>query len=159
MKDVTILTKIRVYSLAEADENTKILIEKAKKATHQAYAPYSGYQVGASLRLRNGLIISGSNQENAAFPSGSCAERTAIFYANANHPNEPVEAIAIIAYNNEDFVKDICTPCGMCRQVLLEVENRYKQAIKLYMCSKDTIYEVGSIKDLLPLSFGSEKLA
>lgn len=159
MKEVTILTKISVYSLEDADESAKILIEKAKEATEQAYVPYSGYHVGAALRLKNGQIIFGSNQENAAYPSGLCAERTAMFYANANFADQPIEAIAVIAYNKGDFVKDVCTPCGMCRQALLEVENRYQQPIKIYMCSRDTVYEVNSIKDLLPLSFGSDKLA
>lgn len=158
MKDLTILTKIRVYSLDEADESTKKLIEKAKEASLQAYAPYSKYHVGAALRLANGEIIGGSNQENAAYPTGICAERTAIFYANANFSDQPVEAVAIIAHYKDNFVENICTPCGMCRQALLEVENRFKQPIKLYMCSKDQIYEVNSIQEILPLSFGSNKL-
>lgn len=158
MKDFTISTKIRVYTLDKSNETIKILVEKAKEASKNAYAPYSGYHVGAAVLLKNGKIVCGNNQENAAYPAGLCAERSAIFYANANFPEQAIEAVAIIAFNNNEFVKDVCTPCGICRQVLLEVENRYQQDIRVIMCSKDIIYEVGSVKDLLPLSFGSDKL-
>lgn len=158
MKDFTISTKIQVYSLDKSNDDIKKLIDKAKEATKSAYAPYSGYHVGAAILLKNGDIISGSNQENAAYPSGLCAERTAMFYANASQPEQAIDTIAVIAYNNGDFVKDVCTPCGMCRQAILEVENRHKQPIRIVMCSKDIVYEVKSIKDLLPLSFGGDKL-
>lgn len=158
MKDLTIVTKIRVYSLEESDASIKKLIEKAKEATETSYAPYSNYHVGAAVLLKNGNMVSGSNQENAAYPSGLCAERTAIFYANASQPEQAVEAIAIIAHHNGRFVTDVCTPCGSCRQVLAEIEERYKSPIRIVMCSKDTVYEVGSIKDLLPLSFNKSSL-
>lgn len=158
MKDFTISTKIRVYSLDESDEATKNLIAKAKEATQSAYAPYSTYHVGAAVLLSNGETVCGSNQENAAYPSGLCAERTALFYANASQPEQAIEAIAIIAYHNGHFVKDVCTPCGSCRQVLAEVESRYKTPIRIIMCSRDMVYEVSSIKDLLPLSFDKEAL-
>lgn len=157
-KDFTISTKIKVYSLEESNEQTKILIKKAKEATKGAYAPYSTYHVGAAALLKNGEIVCGSNQENAAYPSGLCAERTALFYANASQPEQAVEAIAIIAHHDGDFVKDVCTPCGSCRQVIAEVESRYNTPIRIIMCSKNTVYEVGSIKDLLPLSFDKSAL-
>ena len=158
MKDFTILTKIQVYPLDKSNEETKKLITKAKDIVKKAYAPYSKYQVGAAILLKNGEIITSSNQENAAYPAGICAERSALFYANANYPDQAIDAIAIIAYHNGDFTKDVCTPCGICRQVLLEIESRYSQPIRIIMCSKDYVYEVNSIKDLLPLSFGSDKL-
>lgn len=158
IKDFTISTKIRVYSLEESDEQTKKLINKAKEATQTAYAPYSNYHVGAAVLLQNGEVICGSNQENAAYPSGLCAERTALFYANASQPHQAVETIAIIAHHEGDFVKDVCTPCGSCRQVIAEVESRYNKAIRIVMCSRDVVYEVNSIKDLLPLSFDKESL-
>ena len=158
MKDFTILTKIQVYPLDESNEATKKLIEKAKEISLKAYVPYSRYHVGAALELDNGEIICGNNQENAAYPAGICAERTALSYANANFPNQPVKAIAIIAHHCGSYVDEVCTPCGICRQYLLEVEARYKQPIRIVMCSKDMIYEVESAQDLLPLSFGSDNL-
>ncbi|MEA4979851.1 MAG: cytidine deaminase, partial [Petrimonas sp.] len=108
--------------------------------------------------LENGEIITGNNQENAAYPSGLCAERTAVFFANANYPDQKIVAIAVAAYNNGNFTKDVITPCGACRQVLLEVETRYKNPMKILMYSEEEIYVVDSIKDLLPLSFGDAML-
>lgn len=158
MKDFTISTKIQVYSLEESNEATKKLIDKAKEATQTSYAPYSNYHVGAAVLLEDGQIVSGSNQENAAYPSGLCAERTTLFYANASNPNQSVKAIAIIAHHDGDFVKDVCTPCGSCRQVIAEIESRYDSPIRIIMCSKNTVYEVDSIKALLPLSFDKHAL-
>lgn len=158
MKDLVITTKIKVYNIDNSDEETKRLIASAKKATQNSYSPYSCYRVGAAVLLNNGEIISGSNQENAAYPSGLCAERTALFYANSSHPNNAVNAIAIIAYYKEDFTENICTPCGACRQVLAEIESRYKNSIRIIMCSKDKVYEVKSIKELLPLCFSKDAL-
>lgn len=158
MKDLVISTNIRVYELDQADESAKILIHEAKKATQTSYSPYSNYSVGAAVLLDGGEIIRGSNQENAAYPSGLCAERTAVFFANAQHPDKKVLAIAIIAQTEGDFVDTICSPCGSCRQVLAEVEDRYQTPIRILMCSKTTVYETSSIKDLLPLSFGSSSM-
>lgn len=158
MKEINLTTKISVYLLDECTETEKKLIETAKQATKNAYARYSGFKVGAALLLENGEIIWGNNQENAAYPSGLCAERTAVFFANANFPDQKVVAIAVAAFNNGKFTKDVITPCGACRQVLLEVENRYKQPLKILMYSDKEIYVVESVKDLLPLSFGDEML-
>ncbi len=154
MKEINLTTKISVYLLDECTETEKKLIEEAKQATKNAYAHYSNFRVGAALLLENGEIITGNNQENAAYPSGLCAERTAVFFANANYPDQKVVAIAVAAYHNGKFTKDVITPCGACRQVLLEVENRYKTPMRILMYSDDGIYVVDSIKDLLPLSFG-----
>jgi len=156
MKEINLSTKIAVYMLEECSDIEKKLINAAKKATENSYAPYSEFHVGAAVLLENGEIISGNNQENAAYPSGLCAERTTVFFANASHPNQKIEAIAIAAWNNGRFTDDAITPCGGCRQVLLETENRFKSPIKVMMYGENGIYLVNSIKDILPLSFGDE---
>ena len=158
VKEINLSTKIAVYPLEECTETEKKLIEAAKKATEKAYAPYSGFSVGAALLLENGEIVSGNNQENAAYPSGLCAERTTVFYANANFPEEKVIAIAIAANHKGSFTEDVITPCGACRQVLLETENRFHSPMKVLMYSEKGIYVMESIRDLLPLSFGDEML-
>jgi len=158
MESLEIITKIRIYSILEYSEHKKMLIEEAKNATFSAYAPYSEYRVGAAVLLDNGTIITGNNQENAAYPSGLCAERTALFFANSQYPDVPVKAIAIAAYNKGGFTKEVCTPCGSCRQVLVEIENRYNKLIEIIMYGEDHIYEVDSIRDLLPLSFGKSSM-
>ncbi|MEN9918944.1 MAG: cytidine deaminase [Bacteroidota bacterium] len=158
MESFDICTKIRIYMLSEYSEQKKLLIEKAKHTALAAYAPYSGYHVGAAVLLEDGTIVTGNNQENAAYPSGLCAERTALFYANAHYPNIAVKKIVVLAFNKGQFTKEPCVPCGSCRQVLVEVENRYNTPIKIIMYGEDKIYEVDSIKGLLPLSFGKDAL-
>lgn len=159
MKQLDLNTNILIYDIEECYNEIKILIKKAQSATQNAYAPYSKFKVGAAVLLSNGQIISGSNQENVAYPSGTCAERTTLFYANSQFPDIPVSAIAIAAYNNGDFTDDICTPCGACRQVILEAEIRYGEPIKVIMCGKNKVYIVDSIKALLPLCFGKDMLS
>ena len=159
MKQINITTKITVYSYDECTELEKKLIDAAKEATSNAYAPYSEFYVGAALLLENGQIITGNNQENAAYPSGLCAERTAVFYANAQYPNQKIEALAIAAFNNGDFTLDITSPCGSCRQVLLEVESRYNSDVKILMYNrKDEVYVAESMNSLMPLSFDKKSL-
>ena len=159
MKEINLTTKIRVYLIDECSDADKKLIELAKEATKKAYAPYSEFAVGAALLLSNGEIIIGNNQENAAYPSGLCAERTAIFFANANYPEEGVETIAVAAYYKGDFTPEVITPCGACRQVLLEYENKYKKPMRVLLYGgKGEVYELESAKDLLPLSFGEDQL-
>lgn len=158
MKNLEISTKIRIYSLSEYTDQKKVLIEKAKESARSAYAPYSNYHVGAAVLLEDGTIVTGSNQENAAYPSGLCAERTALFYANAQYPNLAVKKIAIAAFNKGQFTKDVCSPCGSCRQVLVEVENRYNSPVEIMMYGEDHIYEVDSIRDILPLCFGKDSM-
>ena len=153
MESLNITTKIEVYSIEECSEERKTLIERAKNAAMTAYAPYSGYHVGAAALLSDGTIVEGSNQENAAYPSGLCAERTALFYANAKYPNLSVKAIAIAAYNKGDYTMDVCTPCGSCRQVITEVENRYDTKVEIIMYGQKHVYVVDSIRALLPLCF------
>lgn len=158
MKSFELVSKVKVYAFEDYTETHRQLIEAARKAVNTSYSPYSHYRVGAAVLLENGIIISGSNQENAAYPSGLCAERTALFYANSQYPDVPVKAIAIIACNNEDFTEDVCTPCGSCRQVLAEIETRYGQKIRILMCSKKQVYEVDSVEALLPFSFNKNSL-
>jgi cytidine deaminase len=158
MKVKNIIAKIQVYTFEECDNLKKKLIEAAKEATAKSYAPYSKFCVGAALLLENGEIITGSNQENAAYPTTLCAERTAIFYANSQYPELAVEAIAIAAFANGDFTQEVCSPCGSCRQVIAEVESRYGKPVTVIMYGKKHIYEVSSIESLLPLSFGKESL-
>jgi cytidine deaminase len=122
-------------------------------AAGRAYAPYSGFQVGAAVLLENGQTFEGNNQENVAYPVGICAERVALFSANASCPDIAVEAIAISAMKNSEL-EDIISPCGACRQVLLEAENRYKKPIKIFLCGKQETVIISSAKDLLPLAFG-----
>ena len=129
------------------------LVNRAKEATNNSYANYSHFNVGAALRLENGDIIIGANQENAAFPSGLCAERTAVFAAQAQHPDQPIEALAIAAKNVNGFIKEPISPCGPCRQVILEVEDRYKKPVRIILYGTDGIYIIKSVKDLLPFSF------
>jgi len=159
MENINLTTKILVYSIEESTETIKKLIEKAKLATKDAYAPYSGFQVGAAVLLVNGEIVTGNNQENAAYPSGLCAERVATFAANSQYPDVAVDAIAIAAYHNGEYTDTPCCPCGSCRQTLTEVESRYGQLVKVIMYGKSKIYEVASAGDLLPLSFGKESLS
>ena len=158
MESLKLTTKILVYSIEECDDTIKKLIENAKNATLTSYAPYSHFNVGAAILLADGTIVNGSNQENAAYPSGLCAERTALFYANAQYPSVAVAAIVIAAAKDGVFTLDPCTPCGSCRQVLLEVENRFGNNVRVIMYGERRIFEVESIKSLLPLSFGQGNL-
>ena len=134
------------------------LIENAIQAARDAYAPYSEFHVGASLLLENGIIINGNNQENAAYPDGLCAERVAMYSANAMHPDTPVKMMAIAAIYRDNLLDQPVYPCGSCRQVLLESENRFKQPVRILMYGKKGIHIANSIKDLLPLSFDSSFL-
>ncbi len=158
MRTQDIVAKIQVYTIDECNEEKKKLIEAAKEATKRAYAPYSKFHVGAALLLENGEIITGSNQENAAYPTTLCAERTAIFYANSQNPDMPISTIAVAAFADGDFTEEACAPCGSCRQVISEVENRYGKPVSVIMYGKKHIYEVSTIQSLLPLSFGKENL-
>jgi len=157
-KEIISLNILLFDSETELPEADKNLLEHAHQAVERAYAPYSKFKVGAAVKLANGEIILGNNQENAAYPSGLCAERVATFYANSHYPNEKVVKIAIAAWSNGKFTKDVITPCGSCRQVLLETENRFDSSMRILMYAQDCVYIVNSIKDLLPLHFGDEKL-
>lgn len=158
MKEFNIKIKIKVLNYDELGENERKIVDEAKKATERSYSPYSHFAVGAAALLANGVIVSGSNQENAAYPSGTCAERTTLFYANSQYPDQPVMTLAIAAKDKNGFLDSPIPPCGACRQVLLETEQRFKQPMKILLCGKVDIYELEGTKDLLPLSFGNEFL-
>lgn len=158
MENLNLTTKILVYTFEEATESIKKLIIEAKVAAEKAYAPYSGFHVGAAVLLSNGKIVTGNNQENAAYPSGLCAERVAVFYANAQYPEASIEAIAVAACHDGAFTTNPCSPCGSCRQVLLETENRHNSPMKVILYGENKIYELKSAKALLPVGFGKESL-
>ncbi|MDD2602576.1 MAG: cytidine deaminase [Bacteroidota bacterium] len=153
MKQIKIEVNIDFLSLEELSEDELQLVYQAAEATKNAYAKYSRFYVGAAARLANGQVFIGANQENAAFPSGLCAERTAIFAAQANCPDQPVEMLAIAARNDIGLLEQPVTPCGACRQVILEIEDRYRQPIEILLYGRVGVYKIKSIKDLLPLSF------
>ena len=158
MENKNITTKIIVCSYEELNDEEKKLVDAAKEASNRSYAPYSRCQVGAAVRLAGGLLVSGSNQENAAYPSGTCAERTTLFYANSQYPDRAVEALAIAAQTGGKFIEHPTAPCGACRQVILETEERYHHPIRIYLYGTDEVYIVNSIVSLLPLCFGKSDL-
>ena len=156
MKELKQQVIIRKYLFGELTDSDKRLIEAAKEATKRSYAPYSHFHVGAAAMLDDGTIVTGSNQENAAYPSGLCAERTTLFHAGSEYPDKAVTTLAIAASNSEGFTEQPVTPCGACRQVMLEAEQRYHRPIRMLMYGTACIYETRGTKDLLPLSFGIE---
>ena len=158
MEQIDINISIESYQLDELSPQDQELVQAAIKATKNAYANYSRFYVGAALRLENGKMVIGANQENAAFPSGLCAERTAVFAAQANYPESPIETLAIVGRNEKGILSDPITPCGACRQVILEIEDRYKKPIKILLYGTQKIYCVRSVKDLLPLSFVDDNM-
>ncbi len=154
MKDLEFKTTILLAQMKELTVTEQTLLQKAIESTHHSYAPYSHFYVGAALLLGNGEIVLGCNQENASFPAGICAERSAIFAAGAKYPDEPVVMLAIAARNSlGELLDDPISPCGICRQVILETESRFNQPIRILLYGHKHIYVIDSIKQLMPLSF------
>ena len=154
MKEHKIEIPVKVYKYEELSEPDHLLVDKAKEMTYQSYAPYSHFSVGAAALLDNGIIVTGSNQENAAYPSGICAERTTLFYAHSQYPNATILALAIAARNEAgEFVKSPCAPCGACRQVMLESQWRGGKPMRVLLYGAVCTYELACVEDLLPLSF------
>lgn len=153
MKQLTTAINYLLVQLDELTPTEQALVQKAIDATNNSYARYSNFHVGAACLLENGEVVIGANQENAAFPSGLCAERTAIFAAQANHPDQPIITLAIAARNVNGLLKSPISPCGACRQVVLEIEDRYQRPVRILLYGIDGIYVFESIKDLLPFSF------
>lgn len=141
--------------LPKADQE---LIMAARESSEHAYAPYSKFQVGAALLLDNGRLIKGNNQENADFTDGLCAERVALFYANANFPNQSVKAMAVSAKHIYGLIDGPAQPCGSCRQVLVETEVRYKQPIRLILDGAKKIMIIEGVENLLPFAFKPDSL-
>ena len=159
MKEVTHTCHYKLCDFNELNESDQQLVLRAQKATENSYAPYSKFQVGAAARLADGTIIAGTNQENAAYPSGLCAERTTLFYANSSHPGIAVESLAIAAYTDGKFTNVPITPCGACRQVILETETRYKHPIRILLYGTEGTYVIeNGIHELLPLTFDGSLL-
>lgn len=148
-----------MYEFAELTPEDCELVERAMQMTEVSYAPYSNFHVGAALRLENGVIVGGCNQENAVYPAGLCAERVAVFSSQAQYPNTKILSLAISARNTEgEFVTTPVSPCGSCRQVILEQEMRYNQPIRILLVGQNGIFIFNSIKDLLPFAFSEESL-
>lgn len=158
MESITITAIINEYSFDELRDEDRTLVSAAMDATQTSYVPYSHFRVGAAALLANGTIVTGSNQENAAYPSGLCAERTTLFYANAQYPDQPVKTLAVAARTEKDFIDSPIPPCGACRQVMLEVEKRYNNPIRILLYGREKIYEIRSVGDLLPLSFDASAM-
>ena len=154
MKEMTLQTKVTICTYDELSQTDKAVVDAARNATANSYAVYSRFNVGAAVRLANGNVVSGSNQENAAYPSGLCAERTTLFWANSQYPDQAVEILAIAARTEQGELETPIPPCGACRQVILETEKRFGNSIRiiLYGARQCYIIEEG-IKALLPLSF------
>lgn len=155
MKEVIIESKLHVYeSLEELPEDVVLLMQKAFKARENAYAPYSKFHVGAALLLDNDKIITGNNQENASYPSGLCAERTAIYYAGSQYPNAKVLKMAISAGSKNKLTTTPIPPCGACRQAIAEYEIKQKEPIEIYfMGETGKVVKSHSLSNLLPLVF------
>lgn len=155
-KNITIFFNEYENDSTKISSKTKSLLIKAEENLHNAYAPYSNFKVSSAIRLKNGEIILGTNQENAAYPSGICAERVAVFYAGSTFPNEIIEEIAIVTETSNETP---FSPCGACRQVLLEYEHKQKQPIRVVMKSGNSkIWCFDSISDLLPFAFDGSGL-
>ncbi len=142
----------------ELDNDIRELIIAAQKSAVNAYAPYSGFKVGAAVRLESGKVVCGTNVENAAFPSGICAEKNALSYAVSNYKDDRPVAIAIAATTGEGFTREPVTPCGNCRQVIAEEEMRNGNSIRIILSGVDRTIITGSIGDLLPLQFRKDNL-
>lgn len=156
MKEMILQSKVKVCVYDELSVADKEVVDAARKATSGSYAVYSHFNVGAAVRLAGGIIVSGSNQENAAYPSGICAERTTLFWANSQYPDKPVETLAIAAKTEQGELSVPIPPCGACRQVILETEKRFGNAIRIILYGTKQCYVVEEgIKALLPLSFDS----
>ena len=152
-------TRINVCSYNELSDADKAVVDAARAATANSYAVYSNFSVGAAVRLGNGTVVSGSNQENAAYPSGLCAERTTLFWANSQYPKEPVEVLAIAARSAQGELEFPITPCGACRQVMLETEKRFGNKMKIILYGTRQCYVIDDgVRALMPLSFDSDSL-
>lgn len=160
MKPITITSRLEVYdNLEELPEDIRDLMNEAFKVRDNAYAPYSEFKVGAALLLENGEIVVGSNQENASYPSGLCAERTAVYAAGAQHPNVAIKKIAISAKSLKHKVVSPVPPCGACRQALVEYETKQSANMEVFfMGESGKVVKAEAVKDLLPFLFDASCL-
>lgn len=160
MKVVNLQIKIEEFDhIDEMNAQDRELLKKAWDACDTAYAPYSKFNVGAAVLLENGEIVSGNNQENAAYPSGLCAERVAMYYASAHYPGVAMKAIAVAVKSDVVKLEEPASPCGSCRQVMAEYENLHHSKLRVILGSPHTKIQVlDGIDNLLPLSFYAEGL-
>lgn len=159
MKEMIIETKVKVCSYDELAGDDRKVVDAARAATANSYAVYSNFHVGAAVLLADGTVVSGSNQENAAYPSGLCAERTTLFWANSRYPDQAVTTLAIAASTGGSELEVPIPPCGACRQVILETEKRFKTPIRIILYGSKECYIVeDGVKGLLPLSFTADFL-
>jgi cytidine deaminase len=160
MKEIQIETKLSVFeSFEELSQSEKEFMNQAIEIRKNAYAPYSEFLVGAAIVLDNGLVLKGSNQENAAYPSGLCAERVVIFYAGANYPNNKIVKLFITATPSDRDSENPIPPCGSCRQSIAEYEIKQDLPIEIYfMGAKGAVYKSDSLKNLLPFMFDKSNL-
>jgi len=154
MNELKLNLQIAECRMEELTEDEQFLVQKAIESTNNSYAPYSHFHVGAALLLDNGVVLPGCNQENAAFPAGLCAERAAIFAAGAQYPDVPVTTLAIAARDAKgNLTEEPVSPCGTCRQVLIETETRQQQPVRILLYGRRCVYAMDGIKNLMPLSF------
>lgn len=154
MKTITVTTTIEAARYDELSATDRRLVDLAREATERSYAPYSHFRVGAAILLDNGEIIEGSNQENVAYPSGTCAERSACYYAGARYPDAKFKTIAIAARGTDgEFTSGATAPCGACRQALLEYETLAGAPVRVLLAARDEVYILPSVASLLPLAF------
>ena len=159
MKQKEINFKFYKGIFSDLDQHDQDLVNNAKSSLNDAYAPYSGFQVGASILLENGKTINGSNQENIAYPSGLCAERVAIFYASSNYPNTKIIKMAISVKAVDFNINDVISPCGACRQVIAEYEENQNYPIQIILHSPNNdVMIFDRVQDLLPFLFKSPNL-
>ena len=160
MKELKIETVFKIYNnIHELNDDERHLMNRATAALPEAYAPYSHFHVAAAILMEDGKMLSGTNQENASFPIGMCAERTALAAASSIHPDQKIKTIAVTIKNRNKPTLEPVSPCGACRQVLLEKEQQSGSTIKILMKGEgEKVYELHSVSALLPLSFGSKDL-
>lgn len=154
MRDLEITIPVRVMTYSELEQDARELVDAARAATAGSYSPYSHFKVGAAIRLSDGSVVTGANQENVAYPSGTCAERAACYWAGANAPHATFEMIAVAAVGTDNKPTPAPTaPCGACRQALLEYEMRAGHNVPVLLVGAEEIYCLPSVKSLLPLAF------
>jgi cytidine deaminase len=159
MKQIIIQSILTILSEKELSIQEKDLMQQAFEARSKAYAPYSKFTVGVALLLDNGVVVQGSNQENAAYPSGLCAERVAIYYAGANYPSAKMLQMFITASPQDRNLQEPIPPCGSCRQTIAEYEMKQDFPIEiLFMGAEGPIYKSDSLKNILPLVFDKNNL-
>ena len=159
MKEITLKINYTEYdSVKEMSPEDQELVKAANEAREGSYSPYSNFQVGAALRLADGTIVKGANQENAAYPSGLCAERTAMFWASANYPDVPFDTLAIAGADKGVLCESPASPCGACRQVMAEYQKKYGRPLRTIWVGSKRIRKFEKVEDILPFIFDSLKV-